>query len=153
MGINLIKKDFSNDKNYLILLTGLLSAFLAKLVEMMVGVPRIEDLSILFIIMGMIISIYKINDKNNNKNNNKSTSNKFLNLVFFSIFSIFIIGIIIHWYIRRSYASGLAALSEKTTDEYDKFHLMKRAASLAPTHEKIIINHAQTVSLRAQQES
>ena len=153
MGINLIKKDFSNDKNYLILLTGLLSAFLAKLVEMMVGVPRIEDLSILFIIMGMIISIYKINDKNNNKNNNKSTSNKFLNLVFFSIFSIFIIGIIIHWDIRRSYASGLAALSEKTTDEYDKFHLMKRAASLAPTHEKIIINHAQTVSLRAQQES
>ena len=157
MGLSLINKHLSNDKNYLIVLTGLLSAFLAKLVEMMVGVPRIEDLSILFIIMGMIISIYKINDKKNDKKNikknNKYTSKKFFNLVILSIFSVCIIGIIIHWDIRRSYASGLAALSEKTTDEYDKFHLMKRAANLAPLREKIIINHAQTVSLRAQLES
>jgi len=157
MSLSLIKKDLSNDKNYLIVLTGLLSAFLAKLVEMMVGVPRIEDLSILFIIMGMIISIYKINDKKNDKKNikknDKYTSKKFFNLVILSIFSVCIIGIIVHWDIRRSYASGLAALSEKTTDEYDKFHLMKQAATLAPLHEKIVLNHAQSVSLRAQQES
>ena len=159
LGLQIIRNQQSqSNKLSLIILTAIMPAVISKLIEMIIGVPRIEDLSTLFILMGSIVALYKINFHKIQHNNKKVTNKSFLfsklqNFLFVTIISVVLIYTIVHWDLKRIYASRLAAASMKMTDSYDKFHTMKKATELAPLHEKIIRSHAQSISLRAELES
>ena len=161
------KSDFTKNQDVFILI-GIFAAIFGKSVEMIVGVPRIEDLSLLFLLMGILFVIYQINYKNelsekfvqsttNNQIFTRDTNSKISGkkLLVFIIVGAVIFGLISvnYWDIKRMYASNLAARAIKLTDSDQRFDLLKRATELAPGHESIIINHIKPILIQAKLES
>ena len=172
VGIKFLEKTRllpSKDISMTIILIGIFSALIGKFVEMIAGVPRIEDLTILFLLIGLLFSIYKITYGRDFEIVEPQTAKvkqishaippqtlsvkKIVNLILMILITFGLFSIIVHWDARRVYASRLAAMAQKSSDPYDKFHFMKKASEMAPEHEKIVIKHAQAISMRAEIEA
>lgn len=172
IGIKFLEKTRllpSENISVTIIVIGIFSALVGKFVEMIAGVPRIEDLTILFLLIGLLFSIYKttygrdfeIGDPQTAKVKKIShgmsmrtlSVKKIVDLVLIILITFGLFSLIVHWDARRVYASRLAAMAQKSSDPYDKFHFMKKASEMAPDHEKIVITHAQAISMRAELEA